>query len=135
MGTPSNITPMLAQYLEMKRQHPDSILFYRMGDFYEAFDDDVKLIAELLSVTLTWKEFATKKGSKERVKAPMAGMPYHAIERQGAWHVMGDTRAPAPDGVGAKAFQWDGWSLYWNGWPVSWFQRHYPYFFHPLRRA
>ncbi len=69
------------QYRGLKADAPDAVLFYRMGDFYEAFDDDAKLIAELMSVTLTSKEFAIRKGSKERVKCPMAGMPYHAIER------------------------------------------------------
>jgi DNA mismatch repair protein MutS len=69
------------QFRGLKADAPDAVLFYRMGDFYEAFDDDAKLIAELLSVTLTSKEFASRKGSKERVKCPMAGMPYHAIER------------------------------------------------------
>jgi DNA mismatch repair protein MutS len=70
-----------SQYRGLKFDYPDAVLFYRMGDFYEAFDDDAKLIAELMSVTLTSKEFATLKGSKERRKCPMAGMPYHAIER------------------------------------------------------
>lgn len=84
---------------------------------------------------MTWIDGSDLWSESSVPGAVLGESPYHAIERQGAWHVMGDTRAPAPDGVGAKAFQWDGWSLYWNGWPVSWFQRHYPYFFHPLRRA
>jgi DNA mismatch repair protein MutS len=67
------------QFRELKAEQPDAVLFYRLGDFYEAFDDDAKLIADLLDVTLTYKDFATdRNGQKQR--CPMAGMPYHAIE-------------------------------------------------------
>lgn len=69
------------QYRELKAAHPDTVLLYRLGDFYETFDDDAKLIAELLEVTLTYKKFANHKKSKTEQRAPMAGMPYHAIER------------------------------------------------------
>jgi DNA mismatch repair protein MutS len=72
------------QYLKLKAEAPDSILLFRFGDFYECFDDDAKLIAELLDVTLTRKENGVDKTlPKERQKtyAPMAGMPYHAVER------------------------------------------------------
>jgi DNA mismatch repair protein MutS len=72
------------QYRQLKAQAPDAILFFRFGDFYETFDDDAKLIAELLDVTLTRKDYAVDKSKpKEPQKfyAPMAGMPYHAVER------------------------------------------------------
>jgi DNA mismatch repair protein MutS len=73
------------QYRELKAAYPDSVLLYRLGDFYETFDDDAKLVADLLDVTLTHRPFATPKGSKnklnEQLRCPMAGMPYHAIER------------------------------------------------------
>src|SRR5262245_62084006 len=69
------------QYRELKAGHPDAILLFRFGDFYETFDDDAKLVADLLEVTLTSKEFATHKSTKQRQRCPMAGMPYHAIER------------------------------------------------------
>ncbi|GAB4197652.1 MAG: hypothetical protein OHK0022_16150 [Roseiflexaceae bacterium] len=71
------------QYRELKASCPDAVLFYRMGDFYEAFDDDAKLCAELLEVTLTYKEFVKddKRTSKRDRSRPMAGMPYHAVER------------------------------------------------------
>jgi DNA mismatch repair protein MutS len=69
------------QYRELKTAYADAVLLYRLGDFYETFDDDAKLIAELLDVTLTYKKFANRKGSKEEQRCPMAGMPYHAIER------------------------------------------------------
>lgn len=67
------------QFRELKASQPDAVLFYRLGDFYECFDDDAKLIAQLLDVTLTYKEFASEyQGVKQR--CPMAGMPYHAVE-------------------------------------------------------
>lgn len=70
------------QYQKLKAQNPDAILLYRMGDFYEIFDDDAKLVSELLDVTLTRKDYATEKTGKNTQKyfCPMAGMPYHAVE-------------------------------------------------------
>jgi len=70
-----------AQFRELKAGYPDTVLLYRLGDFYETFDDDAKLVAELLDVTLTSKHFATHKRTNVQQRAPMAGMPYHAIER------------------------------------------------------
>ncbi len=67
-------TPMMRQYLKIKAQHPDSLLFYRMGDFYELFYDDAKRAAELLEVTLT------SRGKSAGNPIPMAGVPYHAAE-------------------------------------------------------
>ena len=67
------------QFRELKASQPDAVLLYRLGDFYETFDDDAKLAAELLDVTLTYKEFGSVKNG-ERRRCPMAGMPYHAIE-------------------------------------------------------
>lgn len=71
------------QYQKLKAQNPDAILLYRLGDFYETFDDDAKLVAELLDVTLTRKDYAvdkTRPKDPEKLFAPMAGMPYHAVE-------------------------------------------------------
>ncbi len=70
------------QYQKLKEQNPDAILLYRLGDFYEVFDDDAKLVAELLDVTLTRKDYASEKTAKgtEKKYCPMAGMPYHAVE-------------------------------------------------------
>lgn len=70
------------QYQNLKEQNPDAILLYRLGDFYEVFDDDAKLVAELLDVTLTRKDYASEKTAKgtEKKYCPMAGMPYHAVE-------------------------------------------------------
>jgi DNA mismatch repair protein MutS len=72
------------QYRKLKEQAADAILLFRFGDFYETFDDDAKLVAELLDVTLTRKDYAVDKGQPkdaQKLYAPMAGMPYHAVER------------------------------------------------------
>ncbi len=68
------ISPMMTHYLETKKQYPDCILFYRLGDFYEMFFDDAKTVSRELELTLTGKEC----GMEER--APMCGVPYHAVE-------------------------------------------------------
>ncbi len=68
------MTPVREQYLRIKKQYPDVIVFFRLGDFYETFDDDAKLVASELDIVLTSRPVA--KG--ERV--PMAGVPYHAAE-------------------------------------------------------
>jgi len=67
-------TPMMKQYLAIKRQYPDAILFFRMGDFYEMFMDDAVIAADILKIALTTRD----KGKKNAV--PMCGIPYHAIE-------------------------------------------------------
>ncbi|MDR3644495.1 MAG: DNA mismatch repair protein MutS [Clostridia bacterium] len=67
-------TPMMQQYLSIKRQHPDQILFFRLGDFYEMFYDDAKLASRELELTLTGKDC----GLDER--APMCGIPYHSCD-------------------------------------------------------
>jgi len=70
----TSLTPMMQQYLRIKSEHPDSLLFYRMGDFYELFFDDAKKAAQLLDITLT------SRGSAHGAPIPMAGVPYHAAE-------------------------------------------------------
>lgn len=67
-------TPMMRQYLEIKAQHPDILLFYRMGDFYELFFDDAKKASELLDISLT------ARGKSGGNAIPMAGVPYHAVD-------------------------------------------------------
>lgn len=67
-------TPMMQQYLQIKAQHPDILLFYRMGDFYEMFFDDAKKASDLLDITLT------ARGQTAGQPIPMAGIPYHAVE-------------------------------------------------------
>lgn len=70
----SNHTPMMQQYWRLKNQHPDQIMFYRMGDFYELFYDDAKKASQLLDITLT------SRGQSAGSVIPMAGIPFHAAE-------------------------------------------------------
>jgi DNA mismatch repair protein MutS len=70
----SQHTPMMQQYLRIKGQHPDVLLFYRMGDFYELFFDDARRAAALLDITLT------ARGSSAGAPIPMAGVPFHSVE-------------------------------------------------------
>src|SRR5882762_6598198 len=67
-------TPMMKQYFDIKKQYPDCLLFYRMGDFYELFLEDAHIGARVLNITLTGK--ANGKGGR----IPMAGVPYHAAD-------------------------------------------------------
>ena len=67
-------TPVRRQYLGVKREHQDEILLFRMGDFYETFDDDARLLSRELEIALTSREF----GKGQRV--PLAGIPYHSLE-------------------------------------------------------
>ncbi|MDH3374418.1 MAG: DNA mismatch repair protein MutS [Gammaproteobacteria bacterium] len=67
-------TPMMRQYLALKTEYPDMLVFYRMGDFYELFYDDAKRAARLLDITLT------SRGKSGGNPIPMAGVPYHAVE-------------------------------------------------------
>ncbi|WP_312074042.1 DNA mismatch repair protein MutS [Atlantibacter sp.] len=70
----SSHTPMMQQYLRLKSQHPEILLFYRMGDFYELFYDDAKRASQLLDISLT------KRGASAGEPIPMAGVPHHAVE-------------------------------------------------------
>ncbi|WP_345828750.1 DNA mismatch repair protein MutS [Erwinia sp. HDF1-3R] len=70
----STHTPMMQQYLRLKAEHPEILLFYRMGDFYELFYDDAKRASQLLEISLT------KRGASAGEPIPMAGVPYHAVE-------------------------------------------------------
>lgn len=70
----AQLSPMMSQYMETKKQYPDCILFYRLGDFYEMFFDDALTASKALEITLTGKDC----GLEER--APMCGVPYHAVE-------------------------------------------------------
>ncbi|MCX8068063.1 MAG: DNA mismatch repair protein MutS [Anaerolineae bacterium] len=69
-----DVTPIRKQYLRLKAQHPDAILFFRLGDFYETFDADAEIVARELDIVLTSRPVA--KG----VRVPMAGVPHHAVE-------------------------------------------------------
>ena len=67
-------TPMIAQYLQVKESHPDSLLFYRMGDFYEMFFEDAEIGASALGITLT------KRGKSDGDDIPMCGVPVHSVD-------------------------------------------------------
>ena len=70
----AELTPMMKQYMEIKNENKDSILFYRIGDFYEMFFEDALLASKELEITLTGRDC----GLEER--APMCGVPFHAAE-------------------------------------------------------
>ena len=69
------LTPMLQQYLEIKEQHKDTILFYRMGDFYEMFFDDAEIASKILGITLT-----SRNNKSDTARVPMCGIPFHAVQ-------------------------------------------------------
>ena len=73
---PEQLTPMLRHYVELKRAHPERVLLYRLGDFFECFFEDAIQLSRLLELTLTGKE-----GGKAIGRVPMAGIPHHAAER------------------------------------------------------
>ena len=73
---PQQLTPMLRHYVELKRAHPERVLLYRLGDFFECFFEDAITLSRLLELTLTGKE-----GGKAVGRVPMAGIPHHAAER------------------------------------------------------
>ncbi|MCI9331720.1 MAG: DNA mismatch repair protein MutS [Oscillibacter sp.] len=75
----AELTPMMKQYLEIKEQHPDSILFFRLGDFYEMFAEDARLASQELDLTLTSRDKG-KRAKPEEEQIPMCGIPYHASE-------------------------------------------------------
>ena len=73
---PQQLTPMLRHYVELKAAHPERVLLYRLGDFFECFFEDAITLSRLLELTLTGKE-----GGKAVGRVPMAGIPHHAAER------------------------------------------------------
>ncbi|MFZ2411045.1 MAG: DNA mismatch repair protein MutS, partial [Candidatus Methanoperedens sp.] len=69
------MTPAMRQYYEAKEKHKDALIFFRMGDFYESFGDDAKVIAKELDITLT-----SRGRDKDGEDMPLAGIPYHAVD-------------------------------------------------------
>lgn len=94
-------TPARQQYLDTKRQYPNCILLFRMGDFYETFDEDALLCARELDITLTKRPF-----SKNKAPVPMAGVPHHALDNyiakliEKGYHVAVCEQMSEPDGRG-----------------------------------
>src|SRR5512141_3210836 len=91
-----DVSPVRQQYLDIKKEYPNTILFFRLGDFYETFDEDAEITARELDIVLTSRPVG--KG----IRAPLAGIPYHAVENylarliEKGYHVaiceqMGDT--------------------------------------------
>src|SRR5919108_4459378 len=67
-------TPMIKQYLKIKKQYPDAILFFRLGDFYEMFFEDANIASKILGITLT------SRNKSEKNPIPLCGIPYHSVE-------------------------------------------------------
>ena len=74
----AELTPMMKQYLEIKEQNKDSILFFRLGDFYEMFGSDARTASRELDLTLTTRDKDKNKSFDEKV--PMCGVPYHSSD-------------------------------------------------------
>ena len=72
----AELTPMMKQYKEIHARHPDCLLFFRLGDFYEMFDEDARIASKELDLTLTTRD----RGKAEEDRTPMCGVPYHAAE-------------------------------------------------------
>lgn len=92
-----NISPSRKQYLDIKKQFPNAIVFFRMGDFYETFDEDAELIARELGITLTSRPFS----KNERI--PMAGVPHHSVESYIARLVEKGYHVAMADQIGSEA--------------------------------
>src|SRR5690554_3771458 len=69
-----NLTPMMQQYMDIKERHKDSLLFFRLGDFYEMFFEDAKIASKELEITLTQRDCGLDE------KAPMCGVPHHVAD-------------------------------------------------------
>ena len=72
----NEMTPMRRQYHEIKERNRDCILFFRLGDFYEMFDEDAKLASRELDLTLTTRD----RGKPKEEQTPMCGVPYHSVD-------------------------------------------------------
>ncbi len=68
------MTPLRQQYLQIKKQFPNAIVMFRLGDFYETLDDDAKIVSSVCNIVLTGRDMGTGN------RVPLAGVPYHAVE-------------------------------------------------------
>src|SRR5215207_6066459 len=89
-------SPVRRQYLDFKRRHPDAILFFRLGDFFETFDDDARFVSEALDLTLTQRDLG------RGAKVPMAGIPAHAAEGYIARLIARGQRVAICDQIGSQ---------------------------------
>ena len=94
-------TPMMQQFLRIKANHPQDLVFYRMGDFYELFYDDARRAAELLDITLTTR------GKSAGEPIPMCGVPYHAAENYLARLVKSGVSVAIAEQIGAPLEVYD----------------------------
>ena len=90
-------TPMRKQYLQIKKQYPDAIVLFRLGDFYETFDEDAKLVSQVCDIVLTSRPVS----GKQRV--PMAGVPHHAVDSYIAKLINAGYKVAIVDQVGTEA--------------------------------
>ena len=94
------VTPIRRQYLNIKKEYPNAIVFFRLGDFYETFDNDAEITSKELDIVLTSRNVA--KG----IRIPMAGIPYHAVDNylsrliNKGYHVAIAEQLSEPDGRG-----------------------------------
>lgn len=86
------LTPMLQQYLEIKEQHKDELLFFRLGDFYELFNEDALTASRELNLTLT-KRAGGKAGASSSM--PMCGVPFHSVDGYLAKLIRKGTKSPS----------------------------------------
>jgi DNA mismatch repair protein MutS len=93
----AHLTPMRQQYLQIKSQYPEAILFFRLGDFYETFDEDAKIVAQVCDITLTSRPVA--KGQR----VPLAGVPYHAADSYIAQLIAEGYKVAIAEQVGPEA--------------------------------
>ena len=89
-------TPMRKQYLEIKRRHPDAIVLFRLGDFYETFDEDAKVVAQVCDIVLTSRPVTKKQ------RVPLAGVPHHAVEGYIAKLINAGFKVAIADQVGTE---------------------------------
>ena len=75
-SNPNELTPMRRQYYEIKERNQDCVLFFRLGDFYEMFDDDARLAAKELDLTLTTRD----RNKPKEEQTPMCGVPHHSVD-------------------------------------------------------
>ena len=89
----AELTPMMQQYYAVKERNPDCLLFFRLGDFYEMFEEDARIASRELDLTLTSRDHAKDKSAEDKI--PMCGVPYHSSESYIARLVAKGYRSPS----------------------------------------